>query len=513
MSDYKGDFTTANTVYVYFNSFDSNDPSASVTISNFLVADIKIYKNGSVTQRSSTSGFTLLDTDGIDFDSTTGIHGFSIDLSDDADVGFYAAGGEYEIIVGTITIDAATINFNAASFSIERAGGSIALLKDSSFGIAQLTRSVIWTQARAGYIDELSASNIPQDLLDIQGFTFNVATDSLNAIRDRGDAAWTTNGGGITDIINIQPLIPQSIDLADTATFRIGLMLINSLDDLPAAVEITPGTISIDTKAIGATSWTAIIVDVACSKSVGMVYYDEVFNATSGYAEGHSIRITLKGQKITVSANDYEITDTTGRIFYTEIRQTERGTNSAALASEVTAARMSELDAATSGKMANQVDLVKTDTAAILIDTAELQTDWVDGGRLDLILDIIAADTTTDIPALIATAQLDLDKITGSDGVTLATAQALYAPAIPSEVLTQVNAALDTAIAELGVAAPTATPTMRTGLMLLYMMARNRVDVDTTGTDAMKLYNNAGTQIASKLITDDGADYSESKLS
>jgi len=64
----------------------------------------------------------------------------------------------------------------------------------------------------------------------------------------------------------------------------------------------------------------------------------------------------------------------------------------------------------------------------IIADTNELQTDWVNGGRLDLILDIIAADTTTDIPALIATAQTDLNTITGADGVTLATAQALYAP-------------------------------------------------------------------------------------
>jgi enamine deaminase RidA (YjgF/YER057c/UK114 family) len=43
-----------------------------------------------------------------------------------------------------------------------------------------------------------------------------------------------------------------------------------------------------------------------------------------------------------------------------------------------------------------------TDVDLILADTGELQTDWVQGGRLDLILDIIAADTTTDIPALIA---------------------------------------------------------------------------------------------------------------
>lgn len=39
--------------------------------------------------------------------------------------------------------------------------------------------------------------------------------------------------------------------------------------------------------------------------------------------------------------------------------------------------------------------------ALILADTGELQTDWVNGGRLDLIMDIIAADTTTDIPGLI----------------------------------------------------------------------------------------------------------------
>jgi hypothetical protein len=118
-------------------------------------------------------------------------------------------------------------------------------------------------------------------------------------------------------------------------------------------------------------------------------------------------------------------------------------------------------------------------------------SDWIDGGRLDLILDIIAVDTTTDIPALIAA----LNDISSAN------------------VLTQVNAALDTAIAELGVAAPTATPTLRTGLMLLYMMTRNRVDVDTTGTDAIKIYNNAGTQIASKLVTDDGTDYSEAEMS
>jgi len=165
---------------------------------------------------------------------------------------------------------------------------------------------------------------------------FSAATDALEAIRDRGDAAWITGGGaGITDILNVQPLIPLSIDLANTVTYRIGLLLFNALDDLPSTGEIDPGTIDIDRKAIGATSWTSIVSGAAMSEAAGLVYYDEVFDTGTGYAEGDSIRITIKGQKITVAANDYELSDATGRIFYTSIRQTMRGTDSAALEANV----------------------------------------------------------------------------------------------------------------------------------------------------------------------------------
>jgi len=52
---------------------------------------------------------------------------------------------------------------------------------------------------------------------------------------------------------------------------------------------------------------------------------------------------------------------------------------------------------------------------------------WINGGRLDLILDELTTQGDTN-EGKIATAQSDLDIITGADGVTLATAQALYAP-------------------------------------------------------------------------------------
>lgn len=130
--NYLGDFTTSNTVYVPFHTFSSDDPAASITLTGLALADIKIYKDGSVTQRSSTSGFALLDTDGIDFDGITGIHGVSIDLSDNTDAGFFAPGSEYWIIVDNVTVDAGTVSFVAGTFSIERSGGALALLKGAN---------------------------------------------------------------------------------------------------------------------------------------------------------------------------------------------------------------------------------------------------------------------------------------------------------------------------------------------------------------------------------------------
>ncbi len=150
---------------------------------------------------------------------------------------------------------------------------------------------------------------------------FSSQTDSEEAIRDRGDAAWTSGGGGITDILNIQALIPNAIDLANTATVRISLGLTNMLDDLPSTGEITPGTISIDRKAIGGTSWTNIVNGDACSELAGLIYYDEVFDSGTGYAAGDTIRITFKSQKITVDANDYEIIGSDGWLFHTYIRE------------------------------------------------------------------------------------------------------------------------------------------------------------------------------------------------
>ena len=74
------------------------------------------------------------------------------------------------------------------------------------------------------------------------------------------------------------------------------------------------------------------------------------------------------------------------------------------------------------------------------------------------------------------------------------------------------DTALDTVIPELSQGVPTATPNVRTALMLMYMALRNKTDVATSGTDTLEIHNDAGTRIAQKLLTDDGSDYSEAKM-
>lgn len=116
MTLHLGNVDAGLTLYIPWHTFDSN--GASITLTGLAVTDIEIYKNGSVTQRSSDAGYALLDTDGIDFDGITGIHGISIDLNDNTDAGFYSAGAFYWVVVSAVTVDTRTVNFVLATFRI-----------------------------------------------------------------------------------------------------------------------------------------------------------------------------------------------------------------------------------------------------------------------------------------------------------------------------------------------------------------------------------------------------------
>lgn len=101
------------TINIPWDSF-AGTTGASSAASNYADADILVFKNGSVTQRSSAAGITATTT----FDSRTGLNLATIDLSDNTDAGFYTANSEYLVAIDTVTIDSQTVRFWLARFYI-----------------------------------------------------------------------------------------------------------------------------------------------------------------------------------------------------------------------------------------------------------------------------------------------------------------------------------------------------------------------------------------------------------
>ena len=119
---YLGDFATGATVRVPWMT-TAADGSSITRATN---GAIRIYKNTSTTERSSSAGIT--DTE--DFDALAGVHVVSIDLADNTDAGFYAAGNDYVVVLQGAVIDGKTVNAVLAQFSIQNryvgAGGPTA---------------------------------------------------------------------------------------------------------------------------------------------------------------------------------------------------------------------------------------------------------------------------------------------------------------------------------------------------------------------------------------------------
>ena len=117
-----GDFPVNGKVFFLWDT--NGQDGASITRSTD--GTLKIFKGHATaatwaTERSSLAGVTQLE----DFDST-GIHSVYIDLSDNTDAGFYAAGNEYQVAITGTVIDTKTVNAVIASFAIQRTGGVLA---------------------------------------------------------------------------------------------------------------------------------------------------------------------------------------------------------------------------------------------------------------------------------------------------------------------------------------------------------------------------------------------------
>jgi hypothetical protein len=173
----------------------------------------------------------------------------------------------------------------------------------------------------------------------------------------------------------------------------------------------------------------------------------------------------------------------------------------------------------------NDVDDVKTDTANIETDTQDIQTRLpasLVGGRIDSSIGAIAASAITaaafaidsiDANALATDAVNEIRDAILSDSTSFAGANidaSISTRSTPAQVNTELLDVVNVDVmSELAQGLPTATPTMREALMMLYMALRNQLDV----TESYKtLYDDAGTSLYKKSLSDDGTTYTEAKM-
>lgn len=189
-----------STIYIPFASF-AGSTGAPSAMTGLATSDILVYKDGGTTQRASASGFTLLDTDGLDFDALTGINGVSIDLADNTTAGFWAAGSRYFIVIGDVTVDSQTLRFVAATFMIGLPGAVLnttiaTLASQTSF---TLTAGPAEDDALNGcvvYIHDVASA--------VQG-GFAVVSDYTGSTKTVTLAAGTTYTAAATDNVMVMP--------------------------------------------------------------------------------------------------------------------------------------------------------------------------------------------------------------------------------------------------------------------------------------------------------------------
>lgn len=333
MHGYLGDYPTGATVVVPFHTFNSS--GASVTLTGLAVGDVKIYKGTSMTERSSTNGITLIDTDGIDLDSRTGIHGFSIDLSDNSDAGFYAAGNDYFIVVDTVTVDSQTVRFVAGTFSIERSGGALAVVKarlpaalvsgriDASVGAMAanvVTTSAIndgaFTNSKFG-AGAISATTLAADCITAAKLAADVATELQSGLATESSvASLATAIDTINDFLDTEVAAILAVALKlDTAMENDGgvyRFTTNALEQAPAGTDLM--IIRSNTAQGGASN--SITLDASAAATAN-AYRLTVVTIRSGTGAGQSRLISSYdgGTKAATVIEDWDIVPDNTSVF------------------------------------------------------------------------------------------------------------------------------------------------------------------------------------------------------
>lgn len=382
---YLGDFPEDFTGLTFYWS---SNAIAGESITRATNGTISVYKDGGTTQ--STAGIT--DTE--DFDSLTGVHKVLIDTSADA---FYAAGSEYAVILSAATIDGKTINAPLAHFSIERANGVLALLKGGTNGLAAIKTAIV---AVDDFVDTEIAdiqSRLPAALVGGR-MDANVGAISADATAADNLEAALDGTGGVTITAALTGNVTGNLSgSVGSVTGNVGGNVTGTIGGLTAAA--LKDFFDTDSTTTYASAVAGSVVKEIADNAGGasLTVQDIVDGVWDEPTAGHTTAGTT-GKALTDagSAGDPWSTalpgaygaGTAGKIIGDNINAT--------VSSRASQASVDTIDDFLDTEVAAILAAVDTEVAAILADTNELQTDWANGGRLDLILDARASQTSVD---------------------------------------------------------------------------------------------------------------------
>jgi hypothetical protein len=244
-----------------------------------------------------------------------------------------------------------------------------------------------YTSTRAGYLDELAAANIPADLDAVLADTNELQTDDVPGL------IAALNNLSAADVNAEVDTALADYDAPTKAELDSGLAALND----PTAAAIADAVLDEALSGhVGAGSLGKAVADIETDATAILADTNELQGNQGDWATATTVDLNADQSGVTIG------TVTTN----TDMRGTDNAATAAALATH-------------DGKL----DTVDTNVDSILADTNELQGDWANGGRLDLILDelttqgdtnegkidtvdtnvdAVLVDTDTTIPGLIA---------------------------------------------------------------------------------------------------------------
>lgn len=543
---YLGDFADNSRVDFAFttNAADGGRESTSASLEE---GDITIYStDGDGTWTAMTldaSTITISENPG----SQVGVYLISVDMNNDAD---FTTGKDYvAVFYPDETVDSQSIAAVLAQWSCENRSDTTGILTDTEAILSD--SEAVLTDSEAVLADTEAAVPVLTDTEAIlsdteQGITERstlltdteaVLADSEAVLTDTNELQGDWTDGGRLDLIldailsdteglsagsGLTPLASGTAQGGTTSTIQLAAGESFADDELNGnIVKVTSGTGAGQARLItdytGSTDTATVTPSWTTTPST-----DSVYEVVEGSVNLVAVGLTAQTAGDIIADTEAVLVDSEAILSDTELVLTDSeailaDTEAASLADILTdteavladteASQTSEASILTDTEaVLTDSEAVLADSEAIVADTNELQGDWTNGGRLDLILDAVLADTEAAVPVLTDTEAILADT---EQGITERSTLLTDTEAIltDSEAVLADTELWDSAHTEpSGVPAANETPLDKLGY--LFMGLRNKVTVTSS---KKTFYDDSDTAEFEKDLSDNGTTYTESE--